>query len=323
MQKLIYKGKTKNIFSTTISNEIIAEFKDDITAFNNKRTDSIAGKGTLTASISIILFKHLTNNNIENHFIKTESSNQLRLTKLIMLPIEVIVRNITKGSLCKNLNIKEGIVLNNPIIEIHLKDDLLKDPLVNDDQLLSLKLIKNTADLQLIKETAIKTNKTLKNLFELSGIDLADFKIEFGYDNEGNIILGDELSPDNMRLVDKKTTKSLDKDLFRNNSGSIIEAYTEVLNRIQEIKIENAIKNKYIAEIFIIPRKDILNPESIAIKDTLKDIGYDSIEKVEVGKYLKVQLNCSSKLEAKQNLEKACNQFIANPVIEDYKIRII
>lgn len=323
MPEVPYNGKTKNIISTEDAREVIAEFKDSITALNNKKSETITGKGALNTEITKILFKHLNLNQIETHFIKSENTNKLRLKKLHMLPLEVVIRNIAKGSICKTYNVEENTIFTPPIIEFYLKNDNLDDPLINEYHILSLNIIKNIDDLAFIKEVSLRVNQVLKNLFEPVCINLADFKVEFGYDNEGNIILGDELSPDNMRLIDINSKKSLDKDLFRNNSGSIIEAYGEVLNRIKKIDLPTVIEKNYTAEIFILPRKDILNPESIAIKNTLSNLDYKNIIKLEAGKYIKVDLIANNRKEAKTKLENACKEFIANPVIEDYTIRII
>lgn len=238
MQKLdkIYEGKAKILYKTANENEIIQYFKDDATAFNNLKKDVISGKGVLNNHISEYIMIQLTKNNIPNHFIKRISKNEQLVKKAQIIPLEIIIRNISAGSMAKRLDIAEGKELNQAIFEICYKDDSLGDPIINDDHaIIVLNLIKSE-QLQLIKNLSFKINEILLDIFAKINIKLVDFKLEFGFDNNNNIILADEISPDSCRLWDKDSNEKLDKDRFRRDMGGLIAAYEEVANRLK-IKI--------------------------------------------------------------------------------------
>lgn len=326
MHKELYSGKTKTIYATNNINEIIAVFNDTITAFNNQKKDTLPGKGELNAQISHILFNYLKNNNIKNHLINIEDNNKLKIRKLKMIPIEVVIRNITTGSICKRYGKDEGIELNPPIIEYYLKNDSLNDPLINKYHINSFNLINNINDLDIIKDQSLRINTLLTKLFKTNNMLLADFKIEFGYDQSNNITLGDELSPDNIRIWDITTGESLDKDLFRKGNGNLIESYKKVLERLKNIEgIENiqTLNHNYKAELHIKTRKNILDPQGLAVQNSLNDLGYDNITNVIIGKYILLNILATSKKEAETILRSACEELLANPVIEDYEIKII
>ena len=233
--KLLYEGKAKKIYETSNPNEVICEFKDSLTAFNGEKASSESGKGALNCAITTLIFEALEKKGIPTHLIKKIDSNKLLVKKVDIILIEVVVRNIVAGSLAKRLGLKEGEKLPFSIVEFYYKKDELNDPLINDDHAMVLNLVKNKNELNLLKEYGLKVNKLLKDFFDKVGLILVDFKIEFGRDEKGNIILADEITPDSCRLWDKKTGKKLDKDLFRYNLGDIKEAYKEVLNRLKEI----------------------------------------------------------------------------------------
>ncbi|MEO1958642.1 MAG: phosphoribosylaminoimidazolesuccinocarboxamide synthase [Nautiliaceae bacterium] len=234
--ELLYEGKAKKIYKTNNPNEVICEFKDSLTAFNGEKVDKESGKGELNCEITTLIFQALEKEGIPTHLIKQIDKNKQLVKKVDIIPIEVVVRNIAAGSLCKRLGLKEGEKLKFPIVEFYYKNDELNDPLINDDHALILDLVEDKKELDILREYGKKVNEFLINFFDKVGLILVDFKIEFGKDKDGNIILADEITPDSCRLWDKKTGKKMDKDLFRFNLGDIKEAYKEVLKRLKDAK---------------------------------------------------------------------------------------
>jgi phosphoribosylaminoimidazole-succinocarboxamide synthase len=229
----IYEGKAKILFATTNPNLLIQHFKDDATAFNAQKKAVIEGKGSLNNLISEYLMIELSKNGIKNHFVEKINEREQLIKKVKIIPLEVIIRNITAGSLSKRLDVEEGIILNSPIFEICYKNDSLQDPLINDDHAIEVLKVVNKKQLELLKDNAFKINQLLKNIFNNIEINLVDFKIEFGFDENNEIILADEISPDGCRLWDKNTAEKLDKDRFRRDLGGLVDAYREIANRLK------------------------------------------------------------------------------------------
>ena len=234
---LIYEGKAKKIFSHDEVDKVKIEFKDDATAFNALKKEKFEGKGKLNCLISARIFEILIKQNITTHFIKLENENTMIAKKIKVIPLEIVLRNIAYGSLCKQTTIRPGTLLSKPLIDIYLKNDELNDPLITKDRI-ELMNILSSHDLELIINLTLKINEILKSFFKNIQLQLVDFKLEFGYDKRNNILLGDEISPDNCRLWDltqkNDTIVSLDKDLFRNDLGGLIEAYSEIKRRIND-----------------------------------------------------------------------------------------
>lgn len=231
-KELFYEGKGKKIFKTQDDDLFIAEFKDDLTAFNAEKKGKEEGKGKLNCKISTIIFEMLKKNGIKTHLVKTISDNEQLIERCQIIPIEVLVRNIAAGSLSKRLGIKEGENLPFALVEFCLKDDKLGDPFINDEHCLLLNLVKDQNQIQTIKELARKINTILLDFFDQRNLKLVDFKIEFGLSKNQEIILADEISPDSCRLWDKNTNAKLDKDRFRQDLGNVKIAYEEILKRI-------------------------------------------------------------------------------------------
>lgn len=229
---LLYEGKAKKIWKTEDENLYISEFKDELTAFNGEKKAVEAGKGALNNKISAQLFEYLENKGISTHFVKMIDDNHMLHKKAEVIKIEVIVRNIATGSLSKNLGIKDGTILPFTLVEFDYKNDELGDPKLNDQHCLILNLVKEEAELEYIRYIARKINVLLKDFYAKLNLTLVDFKLEFGRDVNNNIILIDELSPDNFRLWDSTTGEKMDKDRFRQGLGGLKVAYEEVLNRI-------------------------------------------------------------------------------------------
>ena len=229
---LLYEGKGKKLFLSDDEHLLISEFKDDLTAFNAEKRGNEAGKGALNCKISTQLFNLLTSHGIQTHLVKTLDDTHQLIKRVKIIPIEVVVRNIATGSLSKRLGIKDGTVLPFTLTEFYYKDDALGDPIINDEHCLLLNLVKNETDLDKLKQLGRKINTILKEFFAQRKLKLVDFKVEFGIDNKGNILLSDEISPDSCRFWDMDTNEKLDKDRFRQNLGSVKVAYEEVLKRI-------------------------------------------------------------------------------------------
>ncbi|MCC0683580.1 phosphoribosylaminoimidazolesuccinocarboxamide synthase [Clostridioides sp. ZZV14-6345] len=228
---LLYEGKAKQVYSTDNENEYVVYYKDDATAFNGEKKAEISSKGILNNKISTIIFEMLKENNINTHFIKSLSDREMLVKKVDILPLEVIVRNIAAGSICKRVGLEEGVVFDEPIFEISYKNDAYGDPMLNDDYAVAMKLA-TREELKFLREETLKINELLKSFFLKLNLKLVDFKIEFGKDSQGNIILADEVSPDTCRLWDVNTNEKLDKDRFRKDLGDLVEGYTEVLSRM-------------------------------------------------------------------------------------------
>ncbi|WP_288225198.1 phosphoribosylaminoimidazolesuccinocarboxamide synthase [uncultured Prochlorococcus sp.] len=235
--ELIYEGKAKKVFTHDDANEVKIEFKDDATAFNALKKQKFEGKGKLNCLISARIFEILIKENIQTHFIELENENIMIAKKIKVIPLEIVLRNVAYGSLCKQTTIKPGTFLSKPLIDIYLKNDELNDPLITKDRI-ELMNILSSHDLELIINLTLKINEILKSFFKNIQLQLVDFKLEFGYDSEDNILLGDEISPDNCRLWDLNQKNdiivSLDKDRFRNDLGGLIEAYSEIHRRIND-----------------------------------------------------------------------------------------
>ncbi|KGF85405.1 phosphoribosylaminoimidazolesuccinocarboxamide synthase [Prochlorococcus marinus] len=235
--ELIYEGKAKKIFTHDDADKVIIEFKDDATAFNALKKAKFEGKGKLNCLISTRIFELLIQKKIPTHFLELKNDNTMIAQKINIIPLEIVLRNTAYGSLCKQTTIKSGTVLEKPLIDIYLKNDELNDPLITKDRIQLMKII-SAKDLEFIIDLTLKINIILKSFFENIKLQLVDFKLEFGFDSKKNILLGDEISPDNCRLWDlnqkNDTIVSLDKDRFRNDLGGLIEAYSEINRRIND-----------------------------------------------------------------------------------------
>jgi phosphoribosylaminoimidazole-succinocarboxamide synthase len=231
-EALLYEGKGKRLYKTSDAHLLIAEFKDDLTAFNAEKRGSEAGKGALNNKISTQLFRILEEKGIATHLVKTLDDTHQLIKVCRIIPIEVVVRNVATGSLVKRLGLKEGVELPFPLVEFYYKDDALGDPLINDEHCLVLGLVKSESDLEALRRLGREINTTLKSFFMQRNLILVDFKVEFGVDQEGTILLADEISPDSCRFWDATTKEKLDKDRFRQGLGDVKVAYEEVLKRI-------------------------------------------------------------------------------------------
>ncbi len=234
MEKLeqLYEGKAKKVFKTDQPDAFIIEYKDDATAFNGEKKGSIGGKGVINNKMTGVIFTMLEKQGIPTHFVKILSENEQLVQAVTIFPLEVIIRNTAAGSICKRLGMEEGLKLKAPIFEFCYKNDDFGDPMINDYHVIAMELA-TLEEIETIREMTFKINDILKAYFLEKGINLIDFKIEFGKNNQGQIVLADEISPDTCRFWDMETNEKLDKDRFRRNLGNIEEAYEEMLKRVQ------------------------------------------------------------------------------------------
>ena len=233
MQKLgqIYEGKAKKVYATEDPDLVIVSYKDDATAFNGAKKGTITGKGVINNRMTNNLMRRLEGKGVPTHYVEELSDRETVVKKVSIVPLEVIIRNISAGSFAKRYGVEEGIVFDAPTIEFSYKSDPLDDPLLNEYHALALKLA-TWEEIELIKKYAFTVNDLLKGFMKEIGIDLVDFKLEFGKTADGTIVLADEISPDTCRLWDEKTHEKLDKDRFRRDLGGAEEAYEEVMRRL-------------------------------------------------------------------------------------------
>ncbi|WP_198434769.1 phosphoribosylaminoimidazolesuccinocarboxamide synthase [Aerococcus tenax] len=233
-EKLIYSGKAKDLYQTDDDKYLRVFYKDQATAGNGAKKENLPGKGRINQAITQLIFTYLADHGIATHLVKVLNEREEIVEKAEMFPLEVVYRNYAAGSFVKRLGIERGLAIEGGILEFFYKDDDLNDPLLNDDHVLFLKAA-NPAEIAAIKASTKEINDLLVKLFDRAGLILVDFKLEFGKNEAGDIILADEFSPDNARLWDKDSGKSFDKDIFRNDQGDMIPYYQAVYHRLQEV----------------------------------------------------------------------------------------
>ena len=232
-EELLYEGKAKKLFITEDPQILRVEYKDDATAFNGKKFDRLKGKGHLNNAITVFFFEHLEKKDIPSHFVRKISETEQLVRRVKIIPLEVVVRNVAAGSLSKRIGWEEGKELPHPIVEFYYKDDDLGDPLLAEEHIRLLELA-SEAQIEELKKRGLAVNEALKSLMLSKGIQLIDFKLEFGLDQKGEILLADEISPDTCRFWDIESGKILDKDRFRRDLGGVTEAYLEIHQRLTE-----------------------------------------------------------------------------------------
>ena len=229
----LYEGKAKKVFATDDPELLIVAYKDDATAFNGLKKGTIVGKGVINNKMSNRLMAMLEKNGIPTHYVKELSDRETLVKKVSIVPLEVIVRNISAGSFAKHYGVEEGIVFDQPTVEYSYKNDALGDPLLNPSHALALKLA-TAEEIETIRTYALRIDELLKAFWKTCGVTLVDFKLEFGRLSDGTIVLADEISPDTCRLWDAATGEKLDKDRFRRDLGGVEEAYAEIMHRLEE-----------------------------------------------------------------------------------------
>ena len=232
-EELLYEGKAKKLFITEDPQILRVEYKDDATAFNGQKFDRLRDKGRLNNAITVFFFEHLEKKDIPSHFVRKISETEQLVRRVKIIPLEVVVRNVAAGSLSKRIGWEEGKELPHPIVEFYYKDDDLGDPLLAEEHIRLLELA-SEAQIEELKKRGLAVNEALKSLMLSKGIRLIDFKLEFGLDQKGEILLADEISPDTCRFWDIESGKILDKDRFRRDLGGVTEAYLEIHQRLTE-----------------------------------------------------------------------------------------
>lgn len=232
---LLYEGKAKRVYTTETEYQLRVEYKDEVTAGNGVKKDTMVGKGKLNNQITSIIFDYLTRNDINNHFVKQLSETEQLVEQVDIIPLEVVVRNIATGSITKRLGFEKGHEFEEPLVEFFYKNDDLNDPLITDDHV-KLLHIADDDEIAKLKHMAKEINKVLVQLMDEMELRLVDFKVEFGKTHDGKILLADEISPDTCRIWDKYSDTNFDKDVYRNDTGSLIDTYQTFLNKLEDLK---------------------------------------------------------------------------------------
>ena len=230
-RELLYEGKAKKVYATDDAEVLLVDYKDDATAFNGLKKGTISGKGAINNRVTNYMMQILEKEGVPTHLVKEISERETLVKKVSIVPIEVIIRNISAGSFAKRYGVEEGIVFAEPTIEFSYKNDDLGDPLINDYHAVALG-VATWDEIETIKKLAFKVNSVMKAFFKKLNVDLVDFKLEFGKTCDGTIVLADEISPDTCRFWDCDTHEKLDKDRFRRDMGNVEEAYAEVFKRL-------------------------------------------------------------------------------------------
>lgn len=231
MREMLYEGKAKKVYATEDPDLLIVSYKDDATAFNGKKKGTITGKGAINNRVTNFMMQRLEEAGVPTHFVEELNDRDTVVKRVEIVPLEVIIRNISAGSFAKRYGVDEGIPFEDPTIEFSYKNDDLDDPLINEYHIQALKLA-TKEEVATIKEMAFKVNEVMKAFFKERNVDLVDFKLEFGKTSDGTIVLADEISPDTCRFWDSETHEKLDKDRFRRDLGNVEDAYDEMLKRI-------------------------------------------------------------------------------------------
>jgi phosphoribosylaminoimidazole-succinocarboxamide synthase len=327
----IVEGKTKIL--TAVSSDpakLNVTFKDAATAFNGGKYAEFTGKGAVNARFSALLFTLLQQAGIPTCFIEQgQADNTLIYRALTMVPLEVVVRNVAYGSVCKRFGFSEGTSFKQPLIEFFYKKDALNDPQITEAMIHEMALLPNGVTLGAIQQLALACNEVLLGFFEARGIRCADYKLEMGLGQAPNatgltLMLGDEMSPDNFRLRDIATGQVLDKDVFRLDLADLMTTYTGLLARLEApvVSVTGQALKTYVADVTVHCRRNVLHPESKAIADALHTMGYPTVEGLRAGRRFQYQIQSHSVVDAKQQAQAMANQLLSNPVVEDATVEV-
>ncbi len=314
---MTYRGKVK-IVEYLDDERVRITFTDDITAGDGAKKDNISGKGAINLKLSNMLMNYLGKCGIPHHQLKLEADNVLIARRLTMFPIEVVVRNVIAGSFARRYGFPEGVALDKPIVEFFVKDDERHDPLIDYNVAITKGMV-TEEQISLMRAHAIQVNNALLPYFKKAGMKLVDFKLEFGYDKNGQIFVADELSADSMRVWDINTNEKLDKDRFRKDLGDVLAGYKAIIDRLENTQFEPFYPT-ITAIITILPKKGVTNPAGNVIRRTLINSGIENIEKVSLGKVVHIQIEDTSDPVWLDKLKQVCTDIITNPLIEEYSI---
>ncbi len=318
---LLYEGKAKRVYEDAESRtHVIVEFTDNVTAGDGEKKEVIPGKGALACETTHILFSFLNEKGVETHYEKRVDDTRLQCLKVEIFPVEVVCRNVAAGSLCRRYGIERGRIFSPPIIEFFLKDDALHDPLITRETAIALNLV-TSQELAFMESVTRAANYYLCQLFKQVDLSLIDFKLEFGKTPDGRILVADELSGDTMRLW-TLSGESMDKDLFREASGDLLEAYTTLVERLRNISPESIPVRKERLRVVVMPKQGIKNPPGEVTKKALTRLGFESVNEVRVGKVYDIEISHPITTEILNNLENMNLKLLSNPVAENAKVGI-
>ncbi len=318
---LVYEGKVKRVLADTQSPErVVIEFTDRITAGDGLKRETLIGKGEATCEISEFLFDYLRSKGVETHFIKRIDKNRLLCHKVKILPVEAVCRNIAAGSFCRRYGIERGRVLSPPLVEFFLKDDRLHDPLIVPSAVTTLGLA-SEEEVEYMRRTTLAVNHYLRTLMEQAGLVLVDFKLEFGRTTDGRLLLADEISGDTMRIWDR-TAGSLDKDLFREDTGDVVRAYREVIERLKRTDPSSVRVHDEQIQVLVMPKDGIKNPTGEVAKKALNRLGFDEVIDVRAGKVYDIRVSRTISSETLGRVRQMCAKLLANPIAEKTRVRI-
>ncbi len=313
-----YEGKAK-IIRVLDEQTVLVKFKDDLTAFDGVKKATKKGKGHLNAQITKILFSYLQDKGIPTHFLEQLDDTTFRARKLRMIPVEFVIRNYSAGSFVRRYGLSKGMKLKKPILELFVKSDALHDPLIDPNVAIELGFLTRD-EYEKGKLYSYLINDFLSQLFDQIGLTLVDFKLEFGIDQEGTLYLGDELSPDSMRLWKKGTQKSFDKDVFREDKGEVIEAYEYVYRRLSEINDFQPSPPEFMINLSIRLKPGIVDAEGAVVKRALTRLGLTQLSEARVGKLIDLKLSATNVLKSLETFAVGRTEFLINPLIEKSEI---
>jgi len=322
----------------------IVEFKDEATALDGKKRGQVGDKGRCNNLISAALFELLEHEGVPTHYLGTLGDREMLVRRLDIIPVEVVIRNVAAGSLAKRLGLDEGTPLARSVLELYYKSDALGDPMVNRFHVRAMGWA-SEAEMDRVESLALRVNEILGRALVDCGLRLIDFKLEFGRTGSGEILLGDEISPDTCRFWDLTTNEKLDKDRFRRDMGGVEEAYLEVLRRVLAAaekwrtgwrtgRAATAAGSAPVApgasvpaapatapaqaRVFVTLKKTVLDPQGVAVENALKTLGFGEVTDVRVGKFIVLELEEATP----ERVDDMCRRLLANPVIEDYRFEI-
>ena len=321
MMDLIHEGKVKRVYQDPEASErVIIEFTDSVTAGDGKKREEIEGKGELACRMTEYLLGYLEGKGIDTHFVRTLDGPKIVARKVNIYPVEVVCRNLAAGSFCQRYGIEKGEVLEKPLIEFFFKDDNLHDPLITEDAITTLGLVSDE-NLQFMRSVTLSANYYLKELLKQQGLTLVDFKLEFGCTDQGHIVIADELSGDTMRVWDNKST-SLDKDVFREDKGDLIEVYTKLIDTLTQAKPEEVGNRKEMIQVIVKPKAGIKNPPGEVTKKALMRLGFGEAEDVRVGKIFNILLRKPVTSEILNQLNIMNIKLLSNPISEKHEVSL-
>ncbi len=318
---LINEGKVKRVYADPDSPErVIIEFTDAITAGDGEKRDEIEGKALVTCDTSEFLLKYLQEKGIATHFIKRLEDTRWLCRKVEIFPLEVVCRNFAAGSFCKRYGIQRGQVLAEPLVEFFLKDDSLHDPLLSTDAIERLGFA--TADeIAFIHAVTLSVNYYLRELLSQAGLRFVDFKLEFGKTKDGAILLADEISGDTIRVWDKDED-SLDKDIFRDDSGDVVDAYRRLLDRLRETDPEEIPNRVETLSVLVLPKDGIKNPPGEVTRKAMTRLGFDHAVDVRAGRIYRITVNQPVSPDLLEKLEEMNMKLLSNPIAERTELRL-